>query len=53
LEEEMCKANFMFDIPLKYQSMNTRGTVSDVMVLNDIIEQAAGRQSRSSEKAGI
>lgn len=27
-------------------------SVSDVMVLNDIIEQAAGRQSRGSEKAG-
>lgn len=27
-------------------------TILDVMVLNDIIEQAAGRQSRSSEKAG-
>jgi len=27
--------------------------VSDVMVLNDIIEQAAGRQSRGSEKAGM
>lgn len=27
--------------------------ISDVMVLNDIIEQAAGRQSRGSEKAGM
>lgn len=27
--------------------------VLDVMVLNDIIEQAAGRQSRGSEKAGM
>jgi hypothetical protein len=25
---------------------------SDVMVLNDIIEQAAGRQSRASEQGG-
>lgn len=29
-----------------------RGRFADVMVLNDIIEQAAGRQSRASEKAG-
>lgn len=27
--------------------------MSDVMVLNDIIEQAAGRQSRTSDRAGM
>lgn len=32
--------------------INTFINVSDVMVLNDIIEQAAGRHSRGSDKAG-
>lgn len=38
-----------------YEALSTNGIldISDVMVLNDIIEQAAGRHSRASDRGGM